>query len=94
MRYIAHLHPFHRQKCCQIRSERSQHEDDENPIGGDQDAAADRFWRFPSSLRRERSQREPKTLDEREMPIIICAHSAQNEHLCRLHEKLINLMIR
>lgn len=63
------LHPFHRQERRQIGGERGQHEDDEHPVRGDQDPTADGFRRFSSSLWRERRQREPKALDESEIPV-------------------------
>lgn len=64
------MHPLHRQKRRQVGGERGQHEHDEHPVSSDQNAAADRFRCFSASLRRKRSQSEPKTLDQCEFPAV------------------------
>lgn len=75
------MHAFYSEECRQIGSERGQHEYDENPIGGDQNAAADGFRRFAASLRRERSQREPKTLDQSEISTGFEGHKKKKKNV-------------
>lgn len=65
---FTHLHPFHGEERGQIGGERGQHEHDEHPVRGDQNTSADGFRSLATSLRGERRQREPETLDQRKVP--------------------------
>lgn len=60
------LHTLHRQEGGQIGGERGQHQHDKQPVRGHHGAAGQRFGRLTTALRRERGERKPKGLSERE----------------------------
>ena len=54
------LHPLHREKSGQICRECGQHEDDEEPVRGHQDAAGERLGGLTPALWGEGRQSEPE----------------------------------
>ena len=65
----AHLHPLDGEEGGQVGCESGQHQDDKQPVGGHQGAAREGLRRLPAALRRERRQREPEALLQRECPV-------------------------
>lgn len=66
---MADLHALDREEGGQVGSEGGQHEDDEQPVGGDEGATAESLGSFTPSLRGERGQGEPEALLESELSV-------------------------
>lgn len=90
------MHPFHGEERGQIGGERGQHEHDEHPVRGDQNASADGFRSLTTPLWGERRQREPETLDQREIPARIVRYGLwliHNELNSYHHRRGVNVRL-
>ena len=62
------LHSLHGEEGGQVGGEGGQHQNNEEPISGDQDAPGQRLGRLPAALGGQRGEGEPEALLQVEVP--------------------------